>query len=59
MDSFEEIFDYVSDYCKTQMTEVAHNLWIKDIAPIKLTSEYVRLGVNTEFKKNIVEEKYS
>ena len=59
MDSFEEIFDLVCDHCKAQMTEVAYNLWIKDIAPIKLTSEYVRLGVNTEFKKNIVAEKYS
>ena len=58
MDSFEEIYSLVSDYCKTQMTEVAFNLWIKDIIPIKLTSEYVRLGVNSEFKQNIVSEKY-
>ncbi len=58
MDSFEEIYSLVSDYCKTQMTEVAFNLWIKDIIPMKLTSEYVRLGVNSEFKQNIVSEKY-
>ncbi len=58
MDSFEEIYSLVSDFCKTQMTEVAFNLWIKDIIPIKLTSEYVRLGVNSEFKQNIVSEKY-
>ena len=58
MDSFEEIYSLVSEYCKTQMTEFAFNLWIKDIIPIKLTSEYVRLGVNSEFKQNIVSEKY-
>ena len=58
MDSFEEIFDLVSDYCKTQMTEVAYNLWIKDIEPIKLTGEKVELSVSSEFKQNIVSEKY-
>ncbi|MBR3611061.1 MAG: chromosomal replication initiator protein DnaA [Oscillospiraceae bacterium] len=58
MNSFEEIYSLVSDFCKTQMTEVAFNLWIKDIVPIKLTSEYVRLGVNSDFKQNIVSEKY-
>ena len=58
MDSFEEIFGLVKNCCKTQMTEVAYNLWIKDIIPIKLTVENVRLGVNSEFKQNIVSEKY-
>ncbi|MBQ7873874.1 MAG: chromosomal replication initiator protein DnaA [Oscillospiraceae bacterium] len=58
MDSFEEIFGLVKDRCKTQMTEVAYNLWIKDIVPVKLTVENVRLGVNSEFKQNIVAEKY-
>ena len=58
MDSFEEIFGLVKDYCKTQMTEVAYNLWIKDIEPVKLTVEKVYLSVNSEFKKNIVSEKY-
>lgn len=58
MDSFEEIFGLVKNCCKTQMTEVAYNLWIKDIIPVKLTVENVRLGVNSEFKQNIVSEKY-
>jgi len=58
MDSFEEIFGLVTDYCKTQMTEVAFNLWIKDIVPVKLTVDSVYLGVNSEFKRNIVAEKY-
>ena len=41
------------------MTEVAYNLWIKDIEPVKLTVEKVELSVNSEFKQNIVSEKYS
>ena len=59
MDSFEEIFSHVSSYCKTQMTEVAHNLWIKDIVPIRLESDTAYLGVNSSFKQNLVAEKYS
>lgn len=58
MNSFDEIFDLVKEYCKTQMTEVAYNLWIKDIEPVKLTVEKVELSVNSEFKQNIVSEKY-
>lgn len=59
MDSFEEIFGFVSDYCKTQMTEVAHNLWIRDIVPVSFENDTVHLGVNSEFKQNLVMEKYS
>ncbi|MBQ6877776.1 MAG: chromosomal replication initiator protein DnaA [Oscillospiraceae bacterium] len=58
MDSFEEIFGLVKEYCKTQMTEVAYNLWIKDIEPVKFTAEKVSLCVNSPFKQNIVSEKY-
>ena len=58
MNSFNEILDFVKDYCKTQMTEVAYNLWIKDIEPVKLTGDEAQIRVNSEFKKNIVSEKY-
>lgn len=59
MDSFEEIFGLVSDYCKTQMTEVAHKIWIQDLVPLRLENDIVVLGVSSEFKKNLVMEKYS
>ena len=58
MDSFDEIFDLVKEYCKTQMTDVAYNHWIKDIEPVRLTVDEAFLSVNSEFKQNIVSEKY-
>ena len=58
MDSFEELFSMVKDYCKTQMTEVAYKIWIKDIAPVSFDNDSVVLGVSSDFKKNIVTEKY-
>lgn len=58
MDSFEELFSMVKEYCKTQMTEVAYKIWIKDIAPVSFDNDFVVLGVSSDFKKNIVTEKY-
>ena len=58
MDSFEELFSMVKEYCKTQITEVAYKIWIKDIAPVSFDNDSVVLGVSSDFKKNIVTEKY-
>ena len=58
MDSFEELFSMVKEYYKTQMTEVAYKIWIKDIAPVSFDNDSVVLGVSSDFKKNIVTEKY-
>lgn len=58
MDSFEELFSVVKEYCKTQMTEVAYKIWIKDIEAVSFDNDTMVLGVNSEFKKNIVTEKY-
>lgn len=58
MDSFEELFSLVKEYCKTQMTEVAYNIWIKDITAESFDNDTVVLGVSSNFKKNLVTEKY-
>ena len=58
MDSFEELFSVVKEYCKTQMTEVAYKIWIKDIEAVSFDNDTAVLGVSSEFKKNIVTEKY-
>lgn len=58
INSFRELFQLVSDYCKGEISEVAHNLWIKDIDPLELQGSTVLLGVKTDFKKKILEERY-
>lgn len=58
MESFREVFTLVSNYCKDQISEVAHSLWIKDIEPVKFEDGTAYLYVKSEFKKNIIEEKY-
>ena len=53
MDSFEELFSMVKEYCKTQMTEVAYKIWIKDIAPVSFDNDSVVLGVKVAFGTSV------
>ncbi len=58
MNSFREVFDLVKYHIKSEMTDVAYNLWIKDIRAEELTVERARLSVNSEFKRDLIAEKY-
>lgn len=58
MESFREVFALVSDYCKNEISQVAHSLWIKDIEPVRLEGSTAYLAVRSEFKQKILEEKY-
>ena len=59
MESFNEVWSLVQDYCKKQMTEVAYRVWIEPIEPRKLENNVVTLYVASKFKKDIIGEKYS
>ena len=59
MESFNEVFDLVRDFCKGKMSAVAYDMWIKDIQPEKMDGTTARLSVSSGFKRNIVLEKYS
>ena len=58
MDSLEQCFEYVSEYCKTKMSETSHNLFIRPLKPISMTSDIVTLSISSEWLKSTVEEKY-
>lgn len=58
MESFQEVFSLVSEYCKGEISQVAHSLWINAIEPVKLEGDIAYLCVHSDFKKKIVEEKY-
>ena len=58
MESFNQVFDIVSDYCKQNLSDIAYSLWIRDIEPVKFEDSTAHLKVKSKFKKNIVEEKY-
>ena len=39
MDSFNEAWDIICDYCKNSMTKIAYNTWISKIEPVKMDFE--------------------
>lgn len=59
MESFAELFQYVLEICRGKMSDVAFSLWLKDIVPVHLDESTAYLKVNSEFKMNIVKEKYT
>lgn len=59
MESFADLFPLVLDHCKGKISDVAFNLWLKDIVPVRLEESTAYLKVNSEFKMNIVKEKYT
>lgn len=56
MNSFAEIFEMMTK--QLDLTDVAYNLWIKPIKPIKLDNNRVILYVEEPYVKKIVEENY-
>ena len=58
VNSLGELFEMVSEYCRSEISEVAHKVWIKDITPVGMDGSTVTLSVKTDFKKKILEERY-
>lgn len=59
MESFAELFALVLENCRGRMSNVAFDLWLKDIVPVRLDDSTAYLKVNSDFKMNIVKEKYT
>lgn len=64
MNSFVELYDKVLDYFsskvdKGELSEVAFNLWIKNLSPLKLDKNIAYFNVQSEFQKEIILSHYS
>ena len=53
MNSFLEIWKSVQDYCKTQITEVAFNVWIAPLTLVRLDDSTALLTIEDTFKKKL------
>lgn len=56
MNSFAEIFELMTK--QLNVTDVAYNLWIKPIKPVKLDNNKIVLFVESPYNKKIIEENY-
>ena len=58
MDSFQDVFEMACLKCRDEITEVAFNLWIRDLEPVSFDGSTATLFVGSDFKREIIEEKY-
>ena len=59
MDSFSDVFERVKQLCRGEMSEVAYDLWIRELELTALDSSTACLQCTTQFKRDIVNEKYN
>lgn len=58
MDSFDEIWEMILEYMKSQVTEVAFNVWLKPLEFIRFENDTITLSI-ANFKKKVVEDKFT
>lgn len=64
MDSINDVWNLVCEKCKMfisegRLSEPGYNTWIKILIPVSLENNEVTLGLNSEFKLNIVKQNYA
>lgn len=55
----KEIWDKVRLIIKQELTEVSYNTWIKNIIPIEVEENVLKLAVESEFQLGILKGRYS
>lgn len=51
MKSFNEVWELAREYCKEKMSEVAFNVWIDVLTPVKFENGTAYLSVRSTFQK--------
>ena len=57
LDSFEEVFNSVLEYCRSNrgdISETAIDLWIGKIVPVELKGNKAILSLDTDFQRGVV-----
>jgi len=58
MQSFQDAWGAICEYCKTHISHVAYNVWIAPIEPVDLNGNEATLSIPSSFQKKIIEENY-
>jgi len=58
VESFDQVFETVREYCKSQLSDVNYTLWIEDLLPLQFVGLTAYLKAKSKFKRNIIVEKY-
>lgn len=58
LESFDQVFAAVREYCKKCLSDVNYTLWIEDIVPLEFVGLTAYIKAKSKFKRNIIMEKY-
>ena len=59
MDSFAELWEYVREDIRANVTEAAYNVWLAPLEFIKYDNNKITLRINADFKRNVILDKFS
>lgn len=59
MNSFDEVFCAVKDYCKERVVSATYNLFIDGIEPVSFEGNIATLSVRSDFLRGVVTERYT
>ncbi|MBE6797343.1 MAG: chromosomal replication initiator protein DnaA [Ruminococcaceae bacterium] len=58
IESLSDIWEAVCTECKKSITEIAFNVWLKDLTPVSMSDGKLSLTIYSAYKKQIVESNY-
>ncbi|MEG0804014.1 MAG: chromosomal replication initiator protein DnaA [Pygmaiobacter sp.] len=58
MDSFDEVFSAVREYCKDRLVDATYRLFIEELKPISFEGGTATISVRSDFLKKILIERY-
>ena len=58
MDSFNELWQVVSDYLRQTNSESIYNVWFSELEPISFDGSRAVLMTTAEFKRRILAQKF-
>ncbi|MBR4868244.1 MAG: ATP-binding protein, partial [Clostridia bacterium] len=59
MNSFNDVWENVCEFCKNSMHEVAYNTWIRSLEPVELLDNIATIRSRSDYQKLIVESHYT
>lgn len=59
MNSFNDVFSAVKEYCQEKLAAATYNLFIQDIEPVSFDGKKATLLFHAEFKRSTVAERYT
>ncbi len=58
MNSFNDVWENVCEFCKNSISEVAYNTWLSSLQPVEMKDSVAVIRAKSEYQKTIIESHY-